>query len=149
MRLDPFALPLVSSHDKAADERIRSVELTRERVVMRRAGPRHQDGGSSADGRDLGVAIRLQPPADGCPATITIDSENTTIRAFAGAICAPDAADVAAEWQSWGAFSVCRSWSPNPTETARTVRTPRHVETAEPAARRRRLTVMEERGRRS
>ena len=37
-RLDPFALPVqFVVSDKAADERVRNVELTRERVVVRRA----------------------------------------------------------------------------------------------------------------
>jgi hypothetical protein len=38
MRLDPFALPVrFSARDAAADGRLRDVELTRERVVVRRA----------------------------------------------------------------------------------------------------------------
>ena len=52
-RLDPFGLPaaLRGSPTAPADERMRLVELHRERVVLRRALARHQDGAQTAGRR--------------------------------------------------------------------------------------------------
>ena len=63
-RLDPFALPLrFTVSDKAADERIRSVELTRERVVVRRSVSGIKMALNLPVANYLGVAIRMEPPA--------------------------------------------------------------------------------------
>ena len=147
MRLDPFALPLrFQASDKAADERIRSVELTRERVVLRRAVRGIKMAVHLPMAAYLGVAIRLQPPADGCPATITIILEHHDPALSLELFRAPDAADVAAEWQSWGRVLGLPLLV---AESDGKLREPFErlgsVETAEPAARRRRHTVMEER----
>ena len=49
LRLDPFALPVrFAASDAAADERVRHVELHRERVVVRRSLARHAHGAQHA-----------------------------------------------------------------------------------------------------
>ena len=102
-RLDPFALPLrFTVSDRAADERIRTVELTRERVVHRRAVSGIKMAVNLPVAAYLGVAIRMEPPADENPGAIAIVLEHHD-----PALCLPlyraaDGTDVVAEWQSWG-----------------------------------------------
>jgi len=63
-RLDPFALPLrFEVTDTAADQRLRSVELTRERVVLRRAVHGMLMAVNLPVKSYLGVALRIDPPA--------------------------------------------------------------------------------------
>ena len=62
-RLDPFALPLrFEAADHAADERVRLVELHRERVVLRRALHGIKMAVNLPVAAYLGVAIRIEPP---------------------------------------------------------------------------------------
>ena len=57
LRLDPFALPVrFAASDAAADERVRHVELHRERVVVRRSLARHAHGAQHAG---LGLCRRF------------------------------------------------------------------------------------------
>lgn len=147
MRLDPFALPLrFQASDKAADERVRSVELTRERVVLRRAVHGIKMAVNLPMAAYLGVAIRLQPAADDCPATIAIILEHHDPALSLELFRAPDAADVAAEWQSWGRVLGLPLLV---AEADGKLREPfgrlGAVETAEPVARRRRHTAIDER----
>src|SRR5438128_7129236 len=62
-RLDPFTLPVrFAVSDKAADERVRQVELTRERVVLRRAVAGMKMAVNLPVAAYLGVALRMEPP---------------------------------------------------------------------------------------
>jgi len=102
-RLDPFALPLrFTVSDKAADERIRSVELTRERVVVRRAVGGIKMAVNLPVAAYLGVAIRMEPPAGENPGAIAVVLEHRDPGLSLPLYRAADGTDIVAEWQSWG-----------------------------------------------
>ena len=102
-RLDPFALPLrFEANDKAADERVRAVELTRERVVLYRAVRGVKMAVDLPVAAYLGVAIRMEPPAGHIPGAITIVLEHRDPALSLELYRAADGADIVAEWQSWG-----------------------------------------------
>jgi hypothetical protein len=56
--------------DTAADQRVRFVELTRERVVMRRAVRGIKMAVNLPVAAFLGVAIRMEPPEGDRPGTV-------------------------------------------------------------------------------
>src|SRR5271165_6684254 len=63
LRLDPMALPVrFPAFDGGADERVRLVELHRERVIVRRAVRGIRMAVSLPVSAFLGVAIRIVPP---------------------------------------------------------------------------------------
>ena len=102
-RLDPFALPLrFDAADKAADERIRSVELTRERVVLHRAVSGIKMAVKVPVAAYLGVAIRMEPPAGSHPGAILLVLEHRDPGLSLPLYRAADGTDIVAEWQSWG-----------------------------------------------
>jgi hypothetical protein len=101
-RLDPFALPLrFTVSDKAADERIRSVELTRERVVVRRSVSGIKMALNLPVANYLGVAIRMEAPAGEDPGAITVVLEHFDPALSLPLYRAADSTDIVAEWQSW------------------------------------------------
>jgi hypothetical protein len=101
-RLDPFALPVrFTVADKAADERMRVVELTRERVVVRRAVAGIKMAVNVPVSAYLGVALRMEPPQGELPGVVVLMLEHRD-----SALCLPlyradDGTDIVAEWQSW------------------------------------------------
>jgi Family of unknown function (DUF6101) len=102
-RLDPFALPLrFTVADKSADERIRSVELTRERVVVRRAVAGIKMAVNLPLAAYLGVAIRMEPPTSGDPGALALVLEHRDPGLSLPLYRTADGADIVAEWQSWG-----------------------------------------------
>ena len=102
-RLDPFSLPLrFEVSDKAADERKRSVELTRERVVVHRAVRGIKMAVELPVSAYLGVAVRMEQPAGDCPGAITIVLEHRDPSLSLELYRAADGSDIVAEWQSWG-----------------------------------------------
>ena len=101
-RLDPFTLPVrFSVADKAADGRVRHVELTRERVVVRRAVRGIKMAVNLPVAHYLGVALRLQPPEGNAPGTISIVLEHRDHALSLPLFSADDGTDIVAEWQSW------------------------------------------------
>jgi hypothetical protein len=101
-RLDPFSLPIrFAVSDTAADQRVRLVELTRERVVVRRAVRGIKMAVKVPVAAYLGVAIRMQPPESDRPGTVSIMLEHRDPGLSLPLYCAPDGNDVVAEWQSW------------------------------------------------
>ena len=65
-RLDPFSLPLrFWVGDATADERVRAVVLTRERVVLRRSVAGMLMALNLPVKSYLGVALRIEPPGRG------------------------------------------------------------------------------------
>src|SRR5262249_39810738 len=63
-RLDPFTLPVAFAvTDRTADQRIRLVELSRERVVLRRAVRGIKMAVTVPVADYLGIAIRMEPAA--------------------------------------------------------------------------------------
>jgi hypothetical protein len=101
-RLDPFSLPLQFwAGDAAADERVRSVELTRERVVLRRSVAGMLMAVNLPVKSYLGVALRFEPPADDAEGAVALVLEHRDRALSLPLYRASDSADVVAEWQSW------------------------------------------------
>jgi Family of unknown function (DUF6101) len=101
-RLDPFTLPVhFTVNDKAADERVRFVELSRERVTVRRAVRGIKMAVNVPVAAYLGVAIRMEPPAGEDDGAVLIVLEHRDPGLSLPLYRADDAADIVAEWQSW------------------------------------------------
>ena len=102
-RLDPFSLPVrFAAADEAADERLRIVDLHRERVVFRRAVCGMRMTLSLPVNAFRGVAIRLLPDADKIPSAIAVVLEHGDPALSLPLFAAAESDDVLAEWQSWG-----------------------------------------------
>lgn len=102
LRLDPLALPLrFEANDAAADGRVRSVELHRERVVLRRAVRGMRMAVNLPISAYLGLAVRLFPPAGDTPGAIAVVLEHKDPTLSLVLFMANDGAEVIAEWQTW------------------------------------------------
>ena len=102
-RLDPFALPVrFEVRDQAADERIRSVELTRERVVMHRAVRGIKMAVNLPVAAYLGIALRMEQPSATTPGAVAIVLEHRDPGLSLTLYRASDGDDIVAEWQAWG-----------------------------------------------
>ena len=103
LRLDPAALPVsFAASDSPADERLRHIELGRERVVVRRAVRGIYMRVSLKVAEFLGVAIRVIPPDKGSPGAVGIFLEHRDQGLSVPLFVAADGdADVVAEWQRW------------------------------------------------
>jgi hypothetical protein len=103
LRLDPAALPVsFAASDARADERLRHIELGRERVVVRRAVGGIYMRVSLKVAEFLGVAIRVIPPDEGSPGAIAVFLEHRDQGLSVPLFVAADGdADVTAEWQRW------------------------------------------------
>jgi len=103
LRLDPFTLPIrFAAADKAADGRTREIELSRDRVVVRRAVRGMKMAVNLPVANYLGVAVRMEPPAEDMPATVSIVLEHRDPGLSLPLFRAADGVDIVAEWQSWG-----------------------------------------------
>jgi hypothetical protein len=101
-RLDPFTLPIrFAVSDKAADERVREVELTRDRVVLRRAVRGIKMAVNLPLAAYLGVAIRMVPPDGEEAGAVAVMLEHRDSALSLPLYHAPDGDDIVAEWQSW------------------------------------------------
>jgi hypothetical protein len=101
-RLDPFTLPVrFTASDLAADERIRQVELSRERVVLRRAVRGIKMAVKIPIAAYLGVAIRIEPPTAGQNGAVAVVLEHRDPGLSLPLFRANDGSDIVAEWQSW------------------------------------------------
>jgi len=101
-RLDPLALPIrFTANDAVADERVRHVELHRERVILRRAVQGMRVALNVPVTAFLGIAVRLVPAADGAPARATVMLEHRDPALSIELYAAPDSDDVVAEWRLW------------------------------------------------
>jgi hypothetical protein len=102
-RLDPLALPLrFTASDAVADERVRHVELHRERVILRRAVQGMRVALNVPVTAFRGVAVRLIAATDDTPARIAVMLEHRDPALAIELFAAPDSTDVVAEWQLWG-----------------------------------------------
>ena len=103
LRLDPCALPVsFTTSDARADERLRSIELDRERVVVRRAVRGVRMRLSLKVSEFLGVAIRVIPPDDGQEGALAVMLEHRDQGLSVPLMVATDGGnDVVAEWQRW------------------------------------------------
>jgi hypothetical protein len=101
LRLDPLALPLhFTAADARADERVRQVELSHERVVLRRAVRGIRMAVKVPVAAFQGVALRLIPSAGG-PNTVAVSLEHRDPGLSVPLYSAEHTNDVVAEWQLW------------------------------------------------
>jgi hypothetical protein len=101
-RLDPFSLPVrFACSDKAADERLRVVELSRERVVVHRAVGGIKMAVRMPVASYLGVAIRMEPPEGASAGAVAVMLEHRDPGLSLPLYRAADGEDILAEWQSW------------------------------------------------
>jgi hypothetical protein len=87
---------------EAADGRVRLVELSGERVVLHRAVHGMKMVVEVPTAAYLGVAVRLEPPADESDGTVAITLEHRDPALSLALYSANDGLDIVAEWQSWG-----------------------------------------------
>src|SRR5262249_12912681 len=102
-RLDPFALPVrFTALDAGADGRSRDVELTRERVVLRRAVRGMRMAVNLPVTAFLGIALRLVPAQAGAPERATISLEHRDPGLSVPLFATSDWRDALAAWRPWG-----------------------------------------------
>ena len=100
VRLDPLALPVrFAASDAGADERVRWVELDRERVVLRRAVRGIPMAIQLPVNAFLGVALHLVATEGGECVTLSLEHRDPALSVplFSQA----DGNDVIADWQLW------------------------------------------------
>jgi len=101
-RLDPFALPVrFAASDAAADERVRDVELHRERVVVRRsvAGMRMALNLPLSSFSGIGLQVRTSAAGAHCAVVLAHKDPGLVLPLF----LSPEADDAMAEWRRWAA----------------------------------------------
>jgi hypothetical protein len=102
LRLDPLTLPVqFTANDAVADERVRHVELHRERVILRRAVQGMRIALNVPVQAFLGVSIRLTPEGDDTPAGVAVFLEHRDPALSIELYAAQNSDDVVAEWQLW------------------------------------------------
>jgi hypothetical protein len=102
LRLDPFALPVrFPAADLAADERVRQIELHRERVIVRRRVAGIRMAVTLPVSMFLGVALRLVPPTPTSDGGVAVVLEHRDPALSVPLFRAPDSDEVLAEWQLW------------------------------------------------
>src|SRR5215813_12837612 len=102
VRLDPFTLPVrFAVGDRAADGRVRVVELSRDHVVLRRAVRGIKMAIKVRTAAYLGVAIRIEPPREGEDGAVAVVLEHRDPGLSLPLYRAADGTDIVAEWQSW------------------------------------------------
>jgi hypothetical protein len=100
VRLDPLALPIrFTASDPGADERIRWVELDRERVVLRRAVRGIPMAIKVPLNAFLGVALHLVAGEDGSCAALSLEHRDPALSVPLAS--PPDGDDVIADWRLW------------------------------------------------
>jgi hypothetical protein len=103
LRLDPFALPVrFAASDAAADERVRHVELHRERVVVRRSLAGMRMALNMPLSAFAGIAIRLWPSEGDAPAAVAVMLEHKDPSLALPLFVSLEADDAMAEWRAWG-----------------------------------------------
>ncbi|HZD88743.1 MAG TPA: DUF6101 family protein, partial [Pseudolabrys sp.] len=101
-RLDPFALPVrFAASDAAADERVRHVELHRERVVVRRsvAGIRMALNLPLSSFTGIGLQVMTSAHGAHCAVVLAHKDPGLVLPLF----LSREADDALAEWRSWAA----------------------------------------------
>lgn len=102
-RLDPFCLPVrFAAKDAAADERVRHVELHRERIVVRRSLGGMRMALNMPVSAFSGVAMRMTPGEGELAGTVSVVLEHKDPSLALTLFVADEAGDAMAEWRSWG-----------------------------------------------
>jgi len=101
-RLDPFALPVrFAASDAAADERVRDVELHRERVVVRRTLAGMRMALNLPLSAFSGVGLRVMVTAAGAHCAVVLAHKDPGL--VLPLFLTHEADDAMAEWKSWAA----------------------------------------------
>ncbi len=102
LRLDPFSLPArFAATDAAADERVRHVELHRERVVVRRSlGGMHMALNMPVSAF-AGVALRVVVGVGEAEATASVTLEHKDPSLALPLFESGEAGEAFAEWRAW------------------------------------------------
>jgi hypothetical protein len=102
LRLDPFALPACfAASDAAADERVRHVELHRERVVVRRCLRGMRMALNMPVSAFSGVSLKLVRAEGQMPAVATVMLEHKDPALALPLFISAEADDAMAEWRVW------------------------------------------------
>jgi len=100
-RLDPFSLPVrFLARDEAADERVRDVELTRERVVVRRSLAGMRMALNLPVSAFSGVAIRITMGEGDAAVAVVLEHRDPALAL--PLFVSTEADEAFAEWRSWG-----------------------------------------------
>jgi hypothetical protein len=89
------------TRDAAADGSVRLVELTRERVVVRRSVRGMRMAVNLPIASYLGVALRIEPPGGTSAGAVALMLEHRDGALSLPLYRADDGTDIVAEWQSW------------------------------------------------
>jgi Family of unknown function (DUF6101) len=101
LRLDPFSLPArFAATDAAADERVRHVELTRERVVVRRSISGMRMALNMPVSAFAGVALRVQMGEGEATAAVVLEHKDPSLSL--PLFESGEAGEAFAEWRAWG-----------------------------------------------
>lgn len=101
LRLDPFSLPArFAATDAAADERVRHVELYRERVVVRRSLAGMRMALNMPVSAFAGVALRVLTSEGKVAATVILEHKDPSLSL--PLFESGEAGEAFAEWRAWG-----------------------------------------------
>ncbi|HTT48167.1 MAG TPA: DUF6101 family protein [Pseudolabrys sp.] len=100
-RLDPFSLPArFAAADAAADERVRQVELYRERVVVRRSVAGMRMALNMPVSAFAGIALRVLAGEGGAQASVILEHKDPSLAL--PLFTSGEADEAFAEWRAWG-----------------------------------------------
>lgn len=103
MRLDPFALPVrYMAADAATDERVRTVELHRDRVILRRRVRGVLVRFAVPVREFIGVTVQLLPGETQASDGVAVVLEHGDPALSVPLYVAPDGDEAVVEWQMWG-----------------------------------------------
>ncbi|MGH6663861.1 MAG: DUF6101 family protein [Pseudolabrys sp.] len=101
LRLDPFSLPArFAATDAMADERVRHIELYRERVVVRRSLSGMRMALNMPVSAFAGIALRVTVGENQAEATVAL--EHTDPSLSLPLFASTEAGEAFAEWRAWG-----------------------------------------------
>ncbi len=102
LRLDPFSLPArFAAIDAAADERVRHVELYRERVVVRRSLAGMRMALNMPVSAFAGVAIRVTEGEGDAQAAVSVTLEHEDPSLALPLFVSDEADEAFADWRAW------------------------------------------------
>lgn len=102
LRLDPFSLPArFAAIDAAADERVRHVELYRERVVVRRSLAGMRMALNMPVSAFAGVAIRVTEGENDEQAAVSVTLEHEDPSLALPLFVSEEADEAFADWRAW------------------------------------------------
>lgn len=102
LRLDPYSLPVrFAASDAAADERVRHVELYRERVVVRRTLRGMRMALNMPVSAFSGIAIRVTGGEGGVDPAVTVVLEHKDPSLALPLFSSAEADEAFSEWRSW------------------------------------------------